>query len=112
MKRIFFMWCLSLFIGGVYAQEKMAEIALSLPGGHVSGVALELNERIVELGVNGEGKVQAKIPVSGGEYARLWIGQGWFPVWLLSLIHISGCWETKRWSVRINGTVIMEISRN
>lgn len=60
----------------------MAEIALSLPGGHVSGVALELNERIVELGVNGEGKVQAKIPVSGGEYARLWIGQGWFPVWL------------------------------
>ena len=82
MKRIFLIWCLSLFIGGVYAQEKMAEIALSLPGGHVSGVALELNERIVELGVNGEGKVQAKIPVSGGEYARLWIGQGWFPVWL------------------------------
>ena len=82
MKRIFLIWCLSLFIGGVNAQEKMAEIALSLPGGHVSGVALELNERIVELGVNGEGKVQAKIPVSGGEYARLWIGQGWFPVWL------------------------------
>ena len=48
MRRIFLIWCLSLFIGGVYAQEKMAEIALSLPGGHVSGVALELNERIVE----------------------------------------------------------------